>query len=285
MQKNIVNVTAVIEYIEEHLYNKLDLEVVANAVHYSKYHLHRVFTNTVGLTMHNYVQKRQLTEAARLLIFTDKPIIEIAFIAGYESQQSFTSVFKSMYKKSPNQYREDEEFYPLQLKYTLHKEARKIETETDWKTEITYATLEDIPLWMKLVHLVIDGFPYLKENEYKDLLRQYIKNKQALIMKDGNIAIGIIAFSPETGSIDFMGIHPQYRKKSIAKAFLEKIRSELLANLEISVTTFREGDKADSGYRKFYKNLGFAEAELLVEFGYPTQRFILQIQDCEKDNG
>lgn len=282
MPKNIVNVTSVIEYIEDHLSDKLDLEVVANAVHYSKYHLHRVFTNTVGLTIHNYVQRRQLTEAAKLLVYTNKPIIEIAFIARYESQQSFTAVFKSMYKKSPNQYRKDEEFYPLQLKYTLNKKATKIESEIDWKTEIIYATFEDIPLWMELVHLVIDGFPYLKENEYKDLLRQYIKNKQALIMKDGDIAIGIMTFTPETGSIDFMGIHPQYQKKCIAKAFLEKIRSELLEEIEISITTFREGDKADSGYRKFYKNLGFAEAELLVEFGYPTQRFILQIQNCEK---
>ena len=45
--------------------------------------------------------------------------------------------------------------------------------------------------------------------------------------------------------------------------------------IDISVTTFREGDKADTGYRKAYKELGFAEAELLVEFGYPTQKLVL----------
>ena len=32
----------------------------------------------------------------------------------------------------------------------------------------------------------------------------------------------------------------------------------------------------DTGYRQIWENLGFAEEELLVEFGYPTQRFILQ---------
>lgn len=50
---------------------------------------------------------------------------------------------------------------------------------------------------------------------------------------------------------------------------------DLLKGKEISITTYREGDKADTGHRKAIMDLGFAEAELLVEFGYPTQRFIL----------
>lgn len=48
MLKNIKNVMAAIDYIESHLHEKLDLEKVARAVHYSKYHLHRMFTDTVG---------------------------------------------------------------------------------------------------------------------------------------------------------------------------------------------------------------------------------------------
>lgn len=40
--------------------------------------------------------------------------MEIAAIAGYESQQAFTAVFKEMYKKTLGKYREEEEFYPLQ---------------------------------------------------------------------------------------------------------------------------------------------------------------------------
>ena len=81
----------------------------------------------------------------------------------------------------------------------------------------------------------------------------------------------------ERGSIDFLGVHPGYRKRGIAKAFLWKVSEELVsADSDITVTTFREGDKADTGYRKAFRRLGFAEAELLVEFGYPTQRFVLQ---------
>jgi len=45
-----------------------------------------MFSNTVGMTVHDYVQCRQLTEAAKFLVFSDKPIIEISYICGYESQ-------------------------------------------------------------------------------------------------------------------------------------------------------------------------------------------------------
>ena len=159
MPRNIKNVMAAIDYIESHLHEKLDLDTVAQAVHYSKYHLHRMFTHTVGLTIHDYIQRRQLTEAAKLLVLSDRPILEIALIAGYESQQSFTDSFKAMYKKSPNQYRAEEEFYPLQLRYVLHENPINL-AEYNWQKKIIFATKEDIPRWMELVSLVIDGFTH-----------------------------------------------------------------------------------------------------------------------------
>ena len=139
MPGNIKNIMAVIDYIETHLQEKLDLETVAKAVHYSKYHLHRMFTGTVGLTIHDYVQRRQLTEAAKLLVLSDRPILEIALSAGYESQQSFTDIFKAMYKKSPNQYREEEEFYPLQLRYVLNENPTNLD-EKEWQDKIVFLT-------------------------------------------------------------------------------------------------------------------------------------------------
>lgn len=283
MSGNIKNVIVVIDYIESHLHEKLDLETIAGAVHYSKYHLHRMFTGTVGLTIHDYVQRRQLTEAAKLLVFSQKPILEIALFAGYESQQSFNDIFKAMYKKSPNQYRLEKEFYPLQLRYVLNENPADLE-ENDWQEKIVFATDDDIPRWMELVHLVIDGFPHLDEKQYLEQLEEYIKNREALILKDTDTAIGIMAFNKMTGNIDFFGVHPQYRKRGIAKAFCEKTLSELARSSRISVTTFREGDKADTGYREVFKSLGFVEAELLVEFGYPTQRFIMQKEKL-KDKG
>ena len=271
----IEKVTAAITFIEAHLTEKLDLDAVASAVHYSKYHLHRVFTETVGLTIHDYMQRRQLTEAAKLLIFSEKPIIEIAMTAGYETQQAFTNIFTAMYKQSPSQYRSTEKFYALQLKFCLEGDYEMLHSKEKIQWNIAFASEEDIPAWMELVRLVIDGFPNLQEDEYMGELRRYISSKQALIAMDGTVAVGIMLFSYQTGSIDFMGTHPLYRKKGLPKAFFDKVIGKLIKDKDITITTYREGDKADTGHRQMIQGLGFAEAELLVEFGYPTQRFIL----------
>ena len=44
------------------------------------------------------LRRRQLTEAAKLLVFSKKPIIEIALMSDYESQQAFTDIFKAILK-------------------------------------------------------------------------------------------------------------------------------------------------------------------------------------------
>lgn len=272
-------VSQAIRYIEDHLDKKLDLETVASALHYSKYHLHRIFTKIVGLTVHEYVQRRQLTEAAKLLVFSKRSIMEIALSSGYESQQAFTSSFKAMYKMTPAEFRTAEEFYPLQLEIHLSKEPMKMDFTKD---DIQFATVEDINDWMELVQLTVDGYPCLDEVDYMEKLSFYIADKKALILRDEGMAIGIMGFSTETGSIDFLAVHPQYRNSGIEKVFLDKLADELLAGIEISLTTYREGDKADTGYRETYLRLGFAERELLTEYGYPTQRFVLPPKDKEE---
>lgn len=278
----VQKIAAVISHIEAHLGEKLDLDAIANAVSYSKYHLHRIFTGTVGITLHDYIQRRQLTEAAKLLVFSEKPILEIALIAGYESQQAFTSIFKCMYKQTPLEYRQHRVFYPLQLQFTLNKNPTASDAITQ---EISYATPADIPDWMNFIPLVIGGFPCLDENKHLKQVEQYIRQRQALIMRDGPAIIGAAAFSHQTGSIDFLAVHPQYRHYGVAKALLDFILCNLFAGREISITTFRQGDKADTGQREEYKRLGFAEAELLTEFGYPTQRLILPSKQENSDNG
>ena len=278
MKDHVVNIETVIAYIENNLDGKIDLEQVSEAVNYSKYHLHRMFTNTVGMTIHDYVQRRQLTEAAKLLVFSDKPIMEVSFICGYESQQAFSSAFKSMYKIPPAEYRGNGTFYPLQLRFTLY---RKAADKVFTKKDICLGEKSDIPAWMDLMRLVIDGYPVMNETEYLYAITKSIEEKRALILKDGSILVGAMTFSDDSGCIDFMGINPQYRKQGIQKLFLDALMEKYLPGREISMTTYREGDKADTGHRNILKQLGFAERELLIEFGYPTQRFVLSPKQTE----
>ena len=162
--------------------------------------------------------------------------------------------------------------YPLQLRFVLHRNVVSMELS---KSNIRLANSKDIYAWLELVRLTIDGYPYLDEDDYLINLKNYINKKQALILQEEDITIGVMAFSYDTGSIDFMGVHPQYRNRGIPRLFLDKLMEEYLPGREISTTTYRENDKADTGYRNELKQLGFTEKELLIEFGYPTQRLIL----------
>ncbi len=146
--QTIEKITAAIQYLETHLMEKTDLDTVAEALHYSKYHLHRMFTNTVGMTIHEYVLRRRLTEAAKLLVFSDRPVLDIALGAGYESQQAFTKIFTAMYKQPPSRYRENEKFYPLPLKFELEGSYHMLDSYENASEKITFAQDSDIPCWI-----------------------------------------------------------------------------------------------------------------------------------------
>jgi hypothetical protein len=57
---------------------------------------------------------------------------------------------------------------------------------------------------------------------------------------------------------------------------------EALKNLDptkdITVSTFREEDEKGTAPRALYKKFGFEEDELIEEFGYPNQRFVLRAE-------
>lgn len=271
-EETIIKIESVIDYIETHLNEKLTLDTIAATIHYSKYHLSRLFVDTVGLHINEYIKRRQLTEAAKLLIFSEKPIIDIALLCGYQSQQAFSSAFKSMYKAPPAEYRATHSFYPLQLRFTLEKNYSHPLFSID---HIRLANETDIPAWMNLMHLVIDGYPEMNEEDYLTQLKIGISEQRALVLKDDALLIGAMLFNRHTGSIDYWGVHPQYRNAGIHKLFIDALLHTYLPNQDISMTTYRAGDKADTGHRALLYTLGFAERELLVEYGYPTQKFVL----------
>lgn len=111
-ESNIVKKIA--SYIENHLEEDLSLDKIAEELHYSKYYLARVFTEKTGCTIYKYIQGRRLTLAARELVETKKPIIEIACDAHYSSQQAFTLAFEQLYLCTPQVYRKRGTFYPKQ---------------------------------------------------------------------------------------------------------------------------------------------------------------------------
>ncbi len=101
-------------YIEENLDKDLTLDSLAKELSYSKFYIARTFLEDTGITLYKYIQGRRLSEAARKLVETEKPIAWIAYEACYNSQQAFTLAFRKAYLCSPQIYRKNKVFYPKQ---------------------------------------------------------------------------------------------------------------------------------------------------------------------------
>ncbi len=111
-QKSVAKLAAA--YIEAHLFEELEIETIAKELNYSRFYIARAFREYTGKTIYKYIQNRRLTEAARLLVETDLPIVEIAYEINYHSQQAFTQAFHRVYLCTPQVYRKKRLFYPIQ---------------------------------------------------------------------------------------------------------------------------------------------------------------------------
>lgn len=109
---NMAVTKRMLSYIEDNLDKELTLEKIAKELSYSKFYLARTFKHNTGITLYKYIQGRRLDEAARKLAESKQPIIEIAFEAGYGSQQAFTQAFRQAYACTPQEYRKNGIFIP-----------------------------------------------------------------------------------------------------------------------------------------------------------------------------
>ncbi len=145
--------------------------------------------------------------------------------------------------------------------------------------ELQIGKRSDIDEWMKLVDEIKWNFPGLETKEemeeHRETVLRFIRQEQALCIKDDGKITGVLLFSKEHNMICCLGVSPQFRRRGAASMLLEAALARLDHTKEITVTTFRENDEKGVAPRAFYKKFGFTEGELLEEFGYPNQKFIL----------
>ena len=104
-----------IEFVEQHLYDKISVHEIAAASHYSTYHFSRIFKALVGDTPKEYLRKRRLTVGAKRLLSEDIGILDLALDCQFDSQEAFTRAFKDLFNVTPAQYRKQND--PFRLLY------------------------------------------------------------------------------------------------------------------------------------------------------------------------
>jgi len=108
-----------LEYIENHLSDEITLDELASYIFCSKFHYHRIFQSMVGEPTNEYIRKRRLSTAAKMLMNSEKNIIDIALECGYNTQVSFTKAFKKVYGINPGKYKHCKDAVTLYEKVCL----------------------------------------------------------------------------------------------------------------------------------------------------------------------
>ncbi len=93
------------DWIEGNLDKTLSIDEVAAKSGYSKWHLQRMFRTVTKQTLGDYIRVRRLTLAAEALCQTQRPVFDIAMQYGYDSQQTFSRVFRRQFSQTPTAYR------------------------------------------------------------------------------------------------------------------------------------------------------------------------------------
>lgn len=97
--------TIVLNYIEEHLKDELNIKTLAHISGYSEYHFIRVFRRHIHLTPADYIRKRRISEIVKRIGETSRPISDIAFEYGFNSKENFTRAFKTEHGILPTEWK------------------------------------------------------------------------------------------------------------------------------------------------------------------------------------
>jgi AraC-like DNA-binding protein len=87
-----------------------------------------------GETPAGYLRQRRLSEAARALVDSSQPILEIALDYQFNSQEAFTRAFHRRFRLTPNAYRHRRRLKRFQPR--LHVKRRQL-----YQLEVTYALI------------------------------------------------------------------------------------------------------------------------------------------------
>ncbi|MBQ8800642.1 MAG: helix-turn-helix domain-containing protein [Lachnospiraceae bacterium] len=106
--------TAAFEYIESNLFSDIKTEDVAKACYCSKAALEKLFRCLNHMSVHDYVIRRRMTLAARMM--RERPemsVLEVALACGYSTNESFSRAFKKAWECNPSEFKENPRHFAL----------------------------------------------------------------------------------------------------------------------------------------------------------------------------
>lgn len=106
-----IYVKRAIQYIETHMSQSISIDALCRINGISRKHFVRLFSKETGKTVKQYIAQVRCERAAELLENSQLLVSEISSYVGYEDNNYFTKIFKSVMGVSPQEYRKMKTFY------------------------------------------------------------------------------------------------------------------------------------------------------------------------------
>lgn len=107
-----------LNYIEENLDRPLNIDMLCDYAHLSKYHFHRQCSAFFGIPVMTLIKLLKLKRAAFQLAYRKElKVINIAYDSGYDSHEAFTRAFKKVFNATPSAFRQSPDWQPWQQEY------------------------------------------------------------------------------------------------------------------------------------------------------------------------
>ena len=96
-----------VDEVEEHLTEELDVSGLARTLGTTEYHLRRMFSSLAGMPLSEYLRRRRMTVAAADVVRGEDDLLNIAVRHGYGSTEAFGRAFRAVHGAGPGDVRRD----------------------------------------------------------------------------------------------------------------------------------------------------------------------------------
>ncbi|KOG47401.1 AraC family transcriptional regulator [Streptomyces virginiae] len=96
-----------VDLVEGHLTEELDVGGLAGGLGTTEYHLRRMFSSLAGMPLSEYVRRRRMTVAAADVVRGEDDLLSIAVRYGYGSTEAFGRAFRAVHGAGPRDVRRD----------------------------------------------------------------------------------------------------------------------------------------------------------------------------------
>ena len=98
-------VSDIVDYINFNYNSQVTLDELCNSFYINKYYLCHIFKDITGMSVIDFINRKRLAEAEKLLKYTDYNITEISHMVGFNSISHFISLFRKKHDLTPKAFR------------------------------------------------------------------------------------------------------------------------------------------------------------------------------------